>query len=217
MSAREKIFSAVRRALGNAPSEAARINADAEELLDHDIHLRPPLLANDAVESFALRVSSPKVAASYEHIGTLADLPRAAENYLKSHDLAPNVTLEPRPEIEALDWAGAGISPSNQLDDGVAVSLARWGIAENGTLVFHSGPQSPTLYSFLPRHHIVALPASRILPYLEDYWTAFTALQEGQPRNINLITGASGTTDIEGVLVIGAHGPQNIHIAIIDG
>lgn len=216
MSGRDKIFSAVRRALGNA-SGAAHIRADADALLDHEVHLRPPLLNPEPVESFALRVSSPKVAASYEHIGTLADLPRAAENYLKAHNLPPNVNLEPRPEIETLDWAGAGISPSNQLDDGVAVSLARWGIAENGTLVFHSGPQSPTLFSFLPRHHIVALPASRILPYLEDYWAAFRALDEGQPRNINLITGASGTTDIEGVLVIGAHGPQNIHIAIIDG
>jgi len=30
----------------------------------------------------------------------------------------------------------------------------------------------------------------------------------------DIITGASGTTDIEGILVRGAHGPRNLHIVI---
>jgi L-lactate dehydrogenase complex protein LldG len=31
-----------------------------------------------------------------------------------------------------------------------------------------------------------------------------------------LITGASGTTDIEGSLVKGAHGPRDLHIVLVD-
>ena len=36
------------------------------------------------------------------------------------------------------------------------------------------------------------------------------------PRNMCLISGVSGTTDIEGVLVQGAHGPEILHIIIIE-
>ncbi|HHW62801.1 MAG TPA: LUD domain-containing protein, partial [Rhodocyclaceae bacterium] len=36
------------------------------------------------------------------------------------------------------------------------------------------------------------------------------------PRNVNIITGASGTTDIEGSLVLGAHGPRYLHVIIVD-
>ena len=47
----------------------------------------------------------------------------------------------------------------------------------------------------------------------------YAALMAGQPmpRNLNLITGASGTTDIEGSYVSGAHGPGYLHIVVVDG
>ena len=31
-----------------------------------------------------------------------------------------------------------------------------------------------------------------------------------------LVTGASGTTDIEGSLVLGAHGPRYLHVVIVE-
>jgi L-lactate dehydrogenase complex protein LldG len=60
----------------------------------------------------------------------------------------------------------------------------------------------------------VLVRASTVLAYLEDYADTFAATGEKQPRNVNIITGASGTTDIEGILVRGAHGPRNLHIVI---
>jgi L-lactate dehydrogenase complex protein LldG len=36
------------------------------------------------------------------------------------------------------------------------------------------------------------------------------------PRNLNLITGASGTTDIEGSYVRGAHGPRFLHVILVN-
>ena len=74
-------------------------------------------------------------------------------------------------------------------------------------------PTSPTLFAFLPVHHIVAVEASRVWPWLEDYVAAYAG--QAQPRNVNLITGASGTTDIEGTLVHGAHGPGFLHVVLI--
>ena len=99
-------------------------------------------------------------------------------------------------------------------DEILAVGVALWGIAETGSLVFHSSPSSPVLNNFLPLHHIVLLHERDILAYLEDYAAAVRG--QRPPRNANLITGASGTTDIEGSLVLGAHGPRYMHVVIAD-
>ncbi|WP_258286846.1 lactate utilization protein, partial [Escherichia ruysiae] len=74
--------------------------------------------------------------------------------------------------------------------------LALYGIAESGSLVIHSEPQNPILLSFLPLHHVVLLGEATLLPYLEDYAARLDA--QAIPRNAILITGPSGTTDIEG-------------------
>ena len=74
----------------------------------------------------------------------------------------------------------------------------------------------PTLLGFLPLHHLVLLEAGRILPHLEDYAAAVAAMGEPPPRTASLITGASGTTDIEGSYVRGAHGPRFVHILLLD-
>ena len=63
----------------------------------------------------------------------------------------------------------------------------------------------------LPRHWLVAVEEAKILPFLDDYATFATA----RPRNAVLITGSSGTTDIEGYFVRGAHGPGFVHVLLI--
>ena len=95
----------------------------------------------------------------------------------------------------------------------MGIGLARWGIAETGSLVFHSGPDTPILLAFLPLHHIVAVRAGSIVAHLEDY-AALAARAGPAPRNAILITGASGTTDIEGSYVRGAHGPGFLHVVL---
>jgi L-lactate utilization protein LutC len=98
-------------------------------------------------------------------------------------------------------------------DEAIGVGFARWAIAETGSLVFHSGPDTPILFNFLPLHHVVAVRAGTILPHLEDY--AEAAAQTSAPRNAGLVTGASGTTDIEGSYVRGAHGPRFLHVVVV--
>ena len=119
----------------------------------------------------------------------------------------------PIPRLQQLDWRGFTVRSAIGGDEILAVARAKWAIAETGTLVFHSGPNSPTLLSFLPLHHICVIESARILPHLEDYADAERGAPE--PRNVNLITGASGTADIEGALVRGAHGPAFLHALIV--
>ncbi len=69
------------------------------------------------------------------------------------------------------------------------------------------------LNHFLPLHHIVAIGASSIGGNFEGY----AATAGAPPRNVNIIVGASGTTNIEGSYVRGAHGPRFLHVVLIDG
>ena len=53
------------------------------------------------------------------------------------------------------------------------------------------------------------------MAHLEDY-AALAARAGPAPRNVILITGASGTTDIEGSYVRGAHGPGFLHVVLLE-
>jgi L-lactate dehydrogenase complex protein LldG len=54
-----------------------------------------------------------------------------------------------------------------------------------------------------------------MLAHLEDY-AALLDSDGRPPRNAILITGPSGTTDIEGSYVRGAHGPGFIHVILVE-
>ncbi|MCK8785859.1 LUD domain-containing protein [Roseomonas sp. NAR14] len=211
MSTRETILDSVRAALGRRRPDPAAIAAEAAALLADPAAIRPALPVPDPVEAFALRVVSPKVGATLERIAALGALPAAVARYLDAHGLPHALALQPDPELRALDWAGYALRDTARPDEAAALGQALWGIAETGTLVFHSGADTAVLNHFLPLHHIAVLQAPRILPYLEDY----AALSDPAPRNANLVTGASGTTDIEGSYVRGAHGPRFLHVVLV--
>ena len=210
---RDTVLQAVRAALGGASRDPQAIAAEAAALLEAPEAIRPRLPPGDVVELFAERVASPKVSATLDRVASLGELPEAVRRYLAAEDLPPVVALQPTVALQDLDWHGIETRRTMTANEAVGVGLARWGIAETGSLVFHSGPDTPILFNFLPLHHVVAVQASRILAHLEDY--AAAAAAEPAPRNVNLITGISGTTDIEGSYVRGAHGPRFLHVIMV--
>jgi L-lactate dehydrogenase complex protein LldG len=215
MSARADMLAAIRRALPRERDPQA-IAAAAQALALQSIESRPRLPCADLTEAFAARLVSDKVVgASVDRITALQDAPAAVRRYCGVHGLDPVLVLQPDPGLQQLDWSGFAIRPAIGRDETLAVARARWAIAETGTLVFHSCAESPTLLSFLPLHHVCIIESARILAHLEDYANA--ERNAPAPRNVNLITGASGTADIEGALVRGAHGPAFLHAIIVRG
>ena len=211
-SAKAGILAAIRAARPGAGADPQKIAQEAEACARAMQTTLPPLNGADIVGLFASRAGAEKVGASVTRVATLADLPAAVAAYADAQGLGPDFSLQPDPGLQALDWSplrpSAKIGPATPL----AVGVARCGVAETGSLVFNSSAASPTLFGFLPDHHIVAIDARKIHLSLENYARA----EQGSPapRNVNFITGASGTTDIEGVLVRGAHGPRSLHIVI---
>jgi L-lactate dehydrogenase complex protein LldG len=103
-------------------------------------------------------------------------------------------------------------------DDLVSVTPAFCAIAESGSVVLLSSPESPTSLNFLPDVHFVIVEASQLLPHIEDVWTKLRKHKDvprGVPRAINIITGPSKTADVEQTLQIGAHGPRQLKVIFI--
>jgi L-lactate dehydrogenase complex protein LldG len=92
------------------------------------------------------------------------------------------------------------------------VTTAQWGIAETGTLVLESARERSRLASLVPPVHVAILSTRCICPSLGD------ALARVDPAShaITLITGPSRTSDIELTLVVGVHGPQTVHVLLLE-
>jgi L-lactate dehydrogenase complex protein LldG len=95
------------------------------------------------------------------------------------------------------------------------VTAAFAAIAETGTLMALSGPDSPTTLNFLPDNHVVILRASQVMGAYEDGWDKLRRTG-ALPRVVNFITGPSRTGDIEQKILLGAHGPRRLHIILIE-
>ena len=213
MNARDAIFAAIRKARPGSEGPAA-IESQARACSEAMKAALPTPESDDLAALFMARAGAEKVGATLERVVSLADLPKAVALYVEANGLGPDCSLQPDPRLQQLNWGALRPGAPLRPDSALAVGIALCGVAETGSLVFHSGPCAPTLYEFLPLHHLVALDAQTLLPRLEDYPAFVRGL--AVPRNVNFVTGASGTTDIEGVLARGAHGPGRLHIVIFN-
>ncbi len=120
--------------------------------------------------------------------------------------------------VDAL--SGAGVRRNGQ-DPAARIGLtgADAGLAATGSLVLQSGPGRYRAASLLPPVHIAVLNAKQIVPDLESWWLEEKAagLENVRLRsNIVVITGPSRTADIAMQLVMGMHGPRELHLILLD-
>ena len=97
-----------------------------------------------------------------------------------------------------------------------ALTGSDWAIAETGTLVLDSGSEDLRIATMLSETHIAWIPASRIVPDAVTLSNCLVEKMKSPPGYLSFITGPSRTADIERVLAIGVHGPQELHILIME-
>lgn len=93
---------------------------------------------------------------------------------------------------------------------------ADWGIAETATLVLDSSAEDTRIATMLVETHVAVLPASKLRPTAFDLEPELGRMMRAHPSYLAFISGASRTADIERVLTIGVHGPQELHILILE-
>lgn len=159
----------------------------------------------------ALRLSS-----TVSHVAMRSGLPDAVSAYLDECRLGNEIVCWP--EFLDLNWIGsrliAAVRPVEP-DDRVGVTGVFCAIAETGTLMLLSGPQTPAATSLLPDTHIAVVDTTRIVATMEDAWALLRHERGLLPRAVNFVSGPSRTADIEQTVTLGAHGPARVHIVLV--
>ena len=216
---REKIFNAIKSAKPTITADAKIIEDEALELLKESEFARPQLMSADATEALMLRIDAGLViGTTCEKISTLDMLPHSVKQFFDRNSLPAELKVQSVEPLNKLNWQGITTDIDIVNDNTVGLCWAEYGVAETGSFVAHSSPEMPILLNFLPLYLIAVIPKSKILHYMDDYALIANeiAKKKQTPRNMCLISGVSGTTDIEGVLVKGAHGPEVLHIIIVE-
>ncbi len=98
----------------------------------------------------------------------------------------------------------------------IAFTVADFGIAETGTLVFDSDSEEQRLATMIAEFHLAVLPVSKIREKSFDLEEELLVLLRKSPNYTAFVTGASRTADIERVLALGVHGPLELHILLLE-
>lgn len=215
-AARAAIFSRIRTAQ-NRPEQPTQAELDqVREYLGSAVPGPRPELGSDIVERF--RQQAERTSQTLDRVASLADAPAAVERYLSGLELPKQAIAWQT--LSDLPWREQGLSvefrkPVNE--DLVGITGCFCAIAETGTLMLLSGPDTYSSAALLPETHIALVPVSRIVGSMEEAF-ALAKQERGElPRATNFISGPSRTGDIEQTIVLGAHGPYRVHVILIDG
>jgi L-lactate dehydrogenase complex protein LldG len=141
--------------------------------------------------------------------------------------LASLINQESWPDVFCLDEQLSGILDSINIkysskkeevrNSFVGITSCDFLISRFGSIMVSSGLGSGRRMFFSPDIHVVIAKASQVVTEVKE---ALTAMRKKYPENfpsqITNITGPSRTADIEKTLVMGAHGPRNLFVFMID-
>lgn len=99
----------------------------------------------------------------------------------------------------------------------VGITGCEFLIARNGSILVSNKNESGRRLSIYPPNHIVIAYTSQLVLDLKDAFLKLKEKYKNQlPSMISTITGPSRTADIEKTLVLGAHGPKELYVFLID-
>ena len=212
MSARQDIMARLRRNLGG--DEGAKRRDAAEAWLAARQRGPQPNWAEPIVARF--RQQAERLASTVD-ITSAAGLPAAVAAYLEAHGRGRRAVADA--EMAGYAWAESGLAlhyrPACDTDQ-VGITGCFCAIAETGSLLLISSPDTPASISLLPEVHVAVVPVARIVPRMEDAFALLRAECPVLPRALSFISGPSRTGDIEQTLVLGAHGPCQVHIILLE-
>jgi len=218
---RDQILGSIRAGLGRGRLGGTESEALEARLAAHRRNRVPARAAAlDHAGQVALFIAmAQEVDATVARVAAAAAVPGAVADYLSGQNLPARLVMAPDPQLDDIPWnerplldIRKGIAAD---DDAAGLTGCFAAIAETGTLMLLSGPESPTRNNFLPDTHVVVLRASQVVAAYEDGWDRLR-LRGTMPRTVNFITGPSRTGDIEQRLVLGAHGPRRLHIVLVE-
>ncbi len=173
-----------------------------------------PRLPGDPVDVFRARARA--LASTVLGPVELANVPGTVAGWLTESKLAKRAVIWPA--LAHLDWKDAGMEVEARVARGtelVGVTGAFCAIAETGTLMLLSGPDTPATVSLLPETHVALVPVDRVVAHMEDGFDLLRREHGAAPRAVNFVSGPSRTADVEQTVTLGAHGPYRVTVVLI--
>lgn len=108
-------------------------------------------------------------------------------------------------EAEFIDQAAAGLTSCEAL------------VARTGSVLLGAATASGRRLSIYPEQHVVVARPSQVVAEIGEALGAVQAQSSSQlPSMLSLTTGPSRTADIEKTLVLGAHGPRQLTLFLLE-
>lgn len=212
--AREEVLGKVRAALGRASdSPIAPIPSSAR------VGPRTPRDPSTEIDQLLTEIG--KLTGVTKRLSQPADL-KAALAELVAVEQVKKATLWQTPELQQLGVAASlselGVEIISPYADNRAIAACDLGVTgvdaalpETGTLLLRSSVERVRTVSLVPRIHLAILRPAALRA---DLHQAFADVKHD--NYFVLVTGPSRTADIELTLTIGVHGPQALHVWVID-
>ncbi len=112
------------------------------------------------------------------------------------------------------DWTAHTLADADEYAAGVTGTLA--GLADTGSILVASGPGRSRSASLVPPVLYAFLRVGDVYPDLAGWLRAAGSSSLQATANVVIVTGPSRTADIELNLVIGVHGPGEIHVVLVE-
>lgn len=123
-------------------------------------------------------------------------------------------------EKELIDWMkieNLKTDDADFLNANVGITTCEALSARTGSILISNGTEAGRRLSIYPHVHIVIAFTYQLFDDLNTALTFIEQKYEGKlPSMISNTTGPSRTADIEKTLVLGAHGPREIYLFLID-
>ena len=172
-----------------------------------------PAFDGDPVERFVIKML--EKSATLERITSLAEVATAVARFVASVHAPHRLCVSNA--LASIGWPN-GFEVEHRAarrEDETSVTPCFAAVAESGSIVTHSGPDTPVTLNFVPDNHIVIVHVAQVVRHFEDVWAMWRASGRPMPRAINIISGPSRTADIEQTIQLGAHGPRRLHILLV--
>ena len=233
-SAREEILAKIKGALKHDPARDATPAPDAVNQSVRQINEARGQTRDDLLTQFEVELvragghfySAASASAICEYVRKLA--PHGADAVVGwDSQLIRDVAL-----AEMLQQAGVAFIPDagklssdefirKATEAEVGITAVDYALADTGTLVLMAGRGRARSASLLPPVHVALVKPEQIIPGLADLFVLLKAGEGssggGVSSAVTLITGPSRTADIELTLVVGVHGPQQLHVILLNG
>jgi L-lactate dehydrogenase complex protein LldG len=205
---REEILKRIRQAL------IRKAPVQQEPNFGNDIYARSP--EEDLLVVFAQNLVKTK--ANFVYCDGENDFKAQLVQYTQTKGIKHMHVWEPRLQALLQDQPLAVINNElTWIQSEVGITTCDYLIARTGSVLYTSASASGRRLSIYPPHHIVVAYANQVVYDIEDglrnlrikYYKNF-------PSMVCLETGPSRTADIEKTLVLGAHGPKELTVFLID-